>query len=110
MLTRLAGGKGGAPCLPPGRRENGPEPEPPGSIARGRYAANSRESVVPELRQSWEEPIDYAFYRLNEASSETGVLSPTEHWRIQGKVGVPCDALAHLSNEQHIPSACTWNS
>jgi hypothetical protein len=36
MLTRLAGGKGEAPCLLAGKRENGDQPESPGSIARGR--------------------------------------------------------------------------
>jgi len=36
MLTRLAGEKARAPCLPPGWRENGSQPGSPGSIARGR--------------------------------------------------------------------------
>jgi len=39
MLTRLAGEKDGVLCLLPGRSENGGYPEPPGSIARGRWAA-----------------------------------------------------------------------
>ena len=50
------------------------------------------QSVVPELRQLWEEPFDHAFHRLKVAPSEIGVLSPCEHRRIQGKVGVLCDA------------------
>jgi len=39
MLTRLAGGKPMVLGLPGRGRENGVEPDPPGSIARGRSAA-----------------------------------------------------------------------
>jgi len=50
MLTRLAGGIAAGYCLPPTLRENGRKPEPPGSIARGRWA--SQEYGIGSLRKA----------------------------------------------------------
>jgi len=57
MLTRLAGGNGVVHCLPAAWRENEAVPEPPGSIARGRWAAATELDVLvgeyqaPEVRR-----------------------------------------------------------